>query len=162
MSAKIAVLTVLILNNALLCQESEQRSAADVMTFSELDNIIHNFSSQVEQGPNYWQFRDGEIQLICVVDTTYDRMRIIAPIIEASELTEEHKDRMLEANFHSALDARYGISNGIVYSAFIHPLSSLQESEMRSALKQVSVLAMTFGTSYSSGALQFGGTQSEN
>ncbi len=32
---------------------------------------------------------------------------------------------MMIANFHTALDARYAISDGVIYAAFIHPLSSL-------------------------------------
>ena len=63
---------------------------------------------------------------------------------------------MLEANFHSALDGRYAISNGMVYAAYIHPLSPLRPEEVRSALRQVAELGKTFGTTYSSGELLFG------
>ena len=62
---------------------------------------------------------------------------------------------MLVANFHNALDARYAVSNGNVFAAFLHPLSSLEENDLRSALRQVSQLVANFGTTYSSGGLQF-------
>ncbi|MEM7595784.1 MAG: hypothetical protein AAF383_30500, partial [Cyanobacteria bacterium P01_A01_bin.83] len=63
--------------------------------------------------------------------------------------------KMMVANFHTALDARYAISNGVVVTTFIHPLSSLQERDLLSALNQVSSLAETFGTSYTSGEVLF-------
>lgn len=63
---------------------------------------------------------------------------------------------ILVANFHTALDARYAVANGAVVSVFVHPLSSLQEADLRSGLCQVATLANNFGTSHSSGALGFG------
>jgi hypothetical protein len=62
----------------------------------------------------------------------------------------------MESNFHKALDARYAESNDILYSAFIHPLSALSETELIKALDQVATLALTFGTSYTSGELTYG------
>ncbi|WP_169611489.1 hypothetical protein [Nodosilinea sp. P-1105] len=41
----------------------------------------------------------------------------------------------------------------------MHPLSSLQANDLRSALHQVVKLAENFGTSYSSEGLSFGTTQ---
>ncbi len=64
--------------------------------------------------------------------------------------------RMLDTNFHSALDARYVTSNGLVYAAYIHPLSPLRREEILSVLRQVAELVKTFGTPYSSGELSFG------
>ena len=90
-----------------------------------------------------------------MADRRHSRMRIITPIVKVDDLTEEHKDRMLEANFHTALDARYSINEGFVYSTFIHPISSLTEAELTPAMKQVAWLVLTFGESYSSGELPF-------
>lgn len=95
--------------------------------------------------------------MACLVDPNFDRMRFIAPITEVGELDDATKDAVLEANFHTALDARYGSSNGLLFAAFIHPLSSLDEPLARSALDQVAALVHTFGTQYSSGSLEFVG-----
>jgi len=35
----------------------------------------------------------------------------------------------MQANFDSALDARYAIAKGKLWSAFIHPLSELNEEQ---------------------------------
>ncbi len=72
-------------------------------------------------------------------------MRVIAPVVSLSNLTAEQKDLMLEANFHSAPDARYATSEGVVYAAFIHPLSAPQESEVRSGTQQVAAAARGHG-----------------
>ena len=88
-------------------------------------------------------------------------MRLIATISPVSELTGEQVARILEANFHSALDARYATSRGYLYAAFIHPLSPLSDAELRSAVAQVANLARTFGTTYSSGELLYGAPSGE-
>ena len=61
----------------------------------------------------------------------------------------------MEANFHSALDARYAISDGILWAAFIHPLQELTKDQVISAISQVYSTVQTFGTYYSSGELSF-------
>ena len=76
-------------------------------------------------------------------------------------LTAEQRSLMLIANFHSALDARYATGRGVVYAAFLHPLSALTEAELHSALRQVAALARNFGTSCSSGELLYGAPAGE-
>ena len=67
---------------------------------------------------------------------------------------------MMQANFDSALDARYAIARGTLWSVFIHPLEALQKNELISGLGQVVNLAQSYGTLYSGGALQYGGGDS--
>lgn len=64
--------------------------------------------------------------------------------------------RLLQANFDSALDARYAIANKLIWGVFIHPLSPLDNEQFASALVQVLNVATSFGTSFSSGQLTFG------
>jgi hypothetical protein len=49
-------------------------------------------------------------------------------------------------------------TDGLLVAAFMHPLSSLQADDLRSALHQVVKLAENFGTSYASEGLSFGTT----
>ncbi len=53
------------------------------------------------------------------------------------------------------LDAKYAISDEILWAVFIHPLKELSDKQISSAIKQVYSSAITFGTSYSSGNLVF-------
>ncbi len=131
------------------------------MTLELLGEIISEKAETVKGDGPIWEFQISGIPMACITDKNYDRMRIIAPIVEASQLTDEHRQIMLESNYHNALDARYATSNGVLYSTFIHPLSPLKKAQVESALRQVAELAKTFGTTYSSGELSFGSQGTE-
>lgn len=134
----------------------EPRYPTARVTAQELERVLRDAADEMEGEDGRWQLRLGEVALACMVDERFDRMRIIAPIAEIDEVTEEVREACLEANFHTALDARYATSDGVLYSAFIHPLGSLDEDLAESALQQVANLVETFGTTFSSGALIFG------
>jgi len=55
----------------------------------------------------------------------------------------------------TAIDTRYAVTDGALVSVFVHPLSSLQVDDLRSALYQVARLAQNFGTTYSSEGLTY-------
>jgi len=52
------------------------------------------------------------------------------------------------------------VADGLVWSVFIHPLGSLQQEDLLSAIAQVVTSAETFGTTFASGAMVFGGGDS--
>ena len=103
------------------------------------------------------QFTYDDVRLICISDTSADRMRIISPIVALAEIDSEQMLLALAANFHTVLDARYALSEGVIYAAYIHPLSPLSNAEVLSAIRQVATAKNTFGNEYSSGALVFPG-----
>ena len=82
-------------------------------------------------------------------------MRFMAPIIETDKLTPNEINKCLEANFHTALDIKYAISDGILWSVFMHPLKELTERQVEDAIQQVYAGAQNFGSSYSSSNLYF-------
>lgn len=125
------------------------------MTLAELEQVLRDTVDEIEGDEGRWQLRLGEVALACMTDLRFDRMRIIAPIAEIEEVSEEIRDACLEANFHTALDARYASSGGLLFATFIHPIASLDATLARSALDQVASLVRTFGTHYTSGALEF-------
>ncbi|MEO0940790.1 MAG: hypothetical protein AAFY30_04430 [Cyanobacteria bacterium J06642_12] len=125
------------------------------MTMARLEQILESEVTDLEGNGGVWRGQVDGRSVIVLADSSSNRMRVIAPVVAASSLSEEQIQAMLEANFHSALDARYSISDGAVVSVFIHPLSTLQESDFRSGLSQAVTLAETFGSTYSSGGLGF-------
>ena len=129
------------------------------MTLEELATMIDTLAKDFRRSSTHWQFTHNGIPMACLIDPNFDRMRIIAAIIDLAEVDEATKDALLEANFHTALDARYGSSNGLLFSAFIHPLTSLDPKLARSALDQVAALVHTYGSHYSSGTLEFVGAE---
>lgn len=127
------------------------------MTQARLVEVLRGLAPQVQGRANALSFEFSGVRIECISDAPNDRMRLVAVIAPVSKLTPEQIAHILEANFHSALDARYGTSDGYLFAAFIHPLSPLTEGEIHSAVTQVASLVRTFGTTYSSGALVFGG-----
>ncbi|MEM8641066.1 MAG: type III secretion system chaperone [Cyanobacteria bacterium P01_G01_bin.54] len=127
-----------------------------LMTLDRLYFILKQEGEDVKGAQGRWQFKIGDRPLLLFTDIRYDRMRLFTPIVSAEDLTEEQWQRMMSANFDTALDARYAITDGgTVVATFVHPLSTLSDRDFRSAIYQVTNLAETFGDLYSSGVLEF-------
>ena len=141
---------------ALMLLSSWAFTEASAMTQEEMEKAVIGIVEIEEAKKGYVVFEHKNVKMALVSDVNHDRMRIIAPITKYSEITLEQVKKVMESNFHKALDARYAESNDILYSAFIHPLSPLSETELIKALDQVATLALTFGTSYTSGELTYG------
>lgn len=102
-----------------------------------------------------WQVLYRAVPMMIFTSEAHDRMRIIAPVSEESDLDSARLGLLMHANFDKALDARYALFQGKLWSVYLHPLSSLTEEELHSALDQVANLRLTYGSTYSSGNLRF-------
>ncbi|MDH3688773.1 MAG: type III secretion system chaperone [Gammaproteobacteria bacterium] len=142
-------------------QQGQDQTVEQYMNNDRLDGMINQIDPQATGKLGYWQFNVEDLTVLVITDEKSDRMRIITPVTDASELDLEQLLRMMQANFDSTLDARYSIAKGIVWSAFIHPLGSLTDGDFLSGVGQVVNIAKTFGTSYSSGLLMFRGGDSQ-
>lgn len=135
--------------------------ASDKMTPEQLLETIKSYADEVESKGNLISFMYKGITVYCIFDKKADRMRLVSPIVEVEKVPQEALIIALQANYHTVLDARYAIGDGIVYAAFIHPLSPLNSDELQSAIRQVSTAALTFGDQYTSGELSFPGQSAE-
>ena len=126
------------------------------MTQERLRAIVENYTGNVTGPNNNLVFSFNDVDLALISDARANRMRIITPVAPVSDLTQEQVIATLVSNYHLALDARYAIGDGLLYSTFIHPLEELTEQQVESAIRQVSTLRNTFGETYSSGELSFG------
>lgn len=150
-------LMLIFLAGSLVAQEGEPR-----MDYERLGNILFALDPDAQpHGPGFQMTVSDELVLV-VIDSNADRMRAMVPIRSAEGLTSEDMQRMMQANFDSTLDARYAIANGMLWAAFIHPLSSLEKDQLISGLAQTVNIAKTYGSLYSGGAQQYGGGDSEN
>lgn len=127
------------------------------MTPDRMLQLIRAKGKQVEPDNNVIEFIHEKVRLILIFDENADRMRIISPIIRIDTLREGQMVTAMEANFHSVLDARYCLNNDVVWSAFMHPLASLDDALFLSAIDQVTFANQTFGQDYQSGDLRFNG-----
>lgn len=125
-------------------------------TAANLRAAVQRIDPRAVFTPNGAQFTVGRIPVVLIYDLGADRMRIMSPVAEGDTLGEEELLRIMRANFESALDARYALANGYLWSTFIHPLSPLDGAEFASGLGQVVNLVLTYGSSYNSGAVTFG------
>lgn len=130
------------------------------MTEVELDDIITQIDSRAQGEGNMRRFTVEGYQVLVISDEDADRVRLMAEVADEAGLPDGMARRLLQANFDSALDARYAIAGGTLWSVYIHPLGSLTEPDLLSAIAQVVNLVLTFGTTFSSGALVFGGGDS--
>ena len=93
--------------------------------------------------------------MMCLTDEFHNRMRIVTPVAEMKDVTDEQIRAAMEGNFHSALDVKYAISSDVMWVAYIHPLKELTKDQLLDAISQVYNGAMTFGTIYTSTELGF-------
>ncbi len=110
-----------------------------------------------------WQFTFGDHLVMVITDEAANRMRIFSPVIAEKDIDPEQYIKMLEANFHSALDAKYALYEGFVISVFTHPLRELRSEQFLDAARQVIILSATFGSTYQSTDMIFspGGVEEE-
>ena len=120
-----------------------------------LGQLFRNLDVIVEGSGGHWQLTVEKVRIICLTDEGHNRMRFIAPIREIGAMDAAELTRCLEANFHTALDIKYAISDGVLWSAFMHPLAELTESQARDALEQVYNGVLTYGSAYASSNLSF-------
>jgi len=125
------------------------------MTNAKLDRIIQK-SCIVQKGDfGYWEVMYRNRYLVIITDPTSNRMRIMAPVVDEKEITDVQLKQALGANFGKALDAKYALYNGYLWSVFTHPLGELSTSQVEDAIDQVTNLCYSFCTSYASTKIKF-------
>ncbi len=134
---------------------------AQNMNNEGLEKVFREFVDTLSGQAGAWEMVVNDQYIICITDESHNRMRIISPIVEVNRMTEEELLNCMKANFHTALDVKYAISDGVLWSTFIHPLKELSEDQVADALAQVYNAAVTFGSSYSSTDLFFPGSEKE-
>ncbi len=158
------VLAVSAMCSAAMAQQTETPEAVPSpeppMTIQRLAEIILNIDEDAQLRGSAIEFTVQDIPVIVVADPRADRMRAMVPIRSAEGLKAEELMRLMQANFDTALDARYAVAQGRLWGVFIHPLSPLEQDQFLSALAQTVNVARTYGQTYSGGAQVFGGGDS--
>lgn len=141
---------------------SSVQAAEPPMNNERLWSLILRVDENAEGGPGFWRATVAGRVITVITDENADRMRIILPVARADNLDAKLMLRMLQANFDTALDARYSIAREVLWSLYLHPLGSLSDEQFLAGIGQVVNLAASFGTTYSSGGLSFGGGDSND
>ena len=131
------------------------------MTLDRMNSLIEAIDgSVVRKSDGYWNLKIDGVPVLVIADAGHDRMSILVGIVKVDKLDPEVYLRLMQANFDSALDGRYAVVRGVLWSAFLHPLGSLNDSQFLKGVGQTVNLACTYGVSYSSGLMNFGGGDS--
>ncbi len=149
---------------SILFAETHEEEQQDhyVMNNDRLNEIIRRLDNKTEGKKGLWQFKISNLTVTVITDEKADRMRIIIPVVKTNDLEHDILYRIMQANFDSTLDGRYAIAKDMLWSTYVHPLSSLDDEEFLLGLGQTVNLVSTFGSTYSSGLLTFGGGDSKS
>jgi len=126
------------------------------MTIPRMAEIVQALDPEARVAGSGFEFTIDDVPVLIVTDVRANRMRAMVPIRSAEGMTDDEMMRVMQANFDSALDARYAIANGRLWGVFIHPFAELEKNQLISALAQTVNVAKTYGTLYTGGAAQFG------
>ena len=148
-------LVVFLLPLSVQAQEAEPH-----MTLPRMAEIVLALDPDAQiSGPGFSLVID-DIPVLIVTDLGANRMRAMVPIRSADTMTPEEMQRVMQANFDSALDARYAVAQGQLWGVYLHPFKELERDQFISGVAQTVNVAKTYGSLYSSGAGQFGGGDS--
>ena len=142
-------------------QKPRTEPTAPELRATALGAIVRRIDSEAKSLGNGWIFSVENMEVTLVYDTSADRMRVLVPIAEVAKIDKDELLRLMQANFDSALDARYAVANGVLWGVFIRPLNSLSDRDFLSGVGQTINVALTFGSSYSSGEMVFSGGDSQ-
>ena len=127
------------------------------MNNEKLETIYTSVSDSIQGHTGAWQFYIKGIPILSITDENHNRMRIMSPIANSNSLSDEHLKASLVANFHTVLDVKYAVSDGVLWSVFIHPLKELSNNQVEDAVSQVYFANVNFGTTFTSTSLIFPG-----
>lgn len=170
LTAAIGLAATLAMSPSAAQDQSEPNSAQDAppeatladMTLTRLDELIRRLDEAAVTNGQSWQFAIEDVTVIMVADPVANRMRLMVAIKPSVDLSQEELLRLSQANFDTALDARYAVGQNILWATFIHPLRELHDSQFIEAVGQTVNAARSYGTTYSSGLLTYGGGDSNS
>lgn len=127
------------------------------MNEERLAALIGRLGTNVEKTGPVWTFEFKARKILVLTDAAHDRMRVMTLVASRAVLGPQDMEVLLHANFDRALDARYALFDGKLWSLFLHPLAALDDAQFAACLSQVHHLAENFGTTYTSSDSTFGG-----
>ena len=130
------------------------------MTLERMGEIVSALDPDAQSNGRQFLLTIDDVPVLIVTDPIADRMRAMVAIRTTEGMTDKELMRVMQANFDTALDARYAIAQGRLWGVFIHPLSPLEKDQFISGLGQAVNVAKTYGTLFTGGAMSFGGGDS--
>lgn len=99
-------MALMLTSRAGLAQEHTS-APREPMTNARLAAILERVAPQLQGQAGQWRITRDGIPVMILTDKSHNRMPVIAPIAERDQLSDAVLQRMLKANFATALDVRY-------------------------------------------------------
>jgi len=134
-------------------QDQEQQDGGDKPQFVNIpmiDETVRGLDPDAQRQNTSWQFRIQGYPVFVIADPAADRIRVQVPVTQTSRLTAKDWRRVMSANFGTAIDARYASAQNVLWSVFVHRLSTLTKADFHSGIRQCLNLMATYGTAYAS------------
>ena len=148
--------TVIFVLTLMFAQPAFAQETEPPMTIDRMAEIVLALDKEASFTGNGFELTVNDVPVLLIADPRANRMRAMVPISSVDGMTPKEMERVLQANFDSALDARYAIARGKLWGVFIHPLRELEKDQLISGIAQTVNVAQTYGELYTSGAGQFG------
>lgn len=129
-------------------EPSARPSSADArgagMTPERVAEILGERDIALHGDVGHWQFLHEGMQIFLLIDSERNRIRLVTPLTRL-DLHRSNPDfsevellqKLLKANYLATGDVRLCLNNHVVWAAFLHPLDSLTERDLLSALGQM-------------------------
>ena len=140
MQRALAVGLVMIWAGMATAQEAPPEPPMDLGRMAE---IVAALDPEARVQCTAMQLTIDDVPVLIVTDPIADRMRAMVPIRSADGIEPDEMRRLMQANFDSALDARYAVANGRLWGVFIHPLAALERDQLISGIAQTVNIAKT-------------------
>ncbi len=137
-------------------------NAQKEMTLERLKIGLAGEAKLIAEEGTVAEYELDSVRIYLITDVASNRMRLMAGIVEETDLTAKDFKILLEANYDRALDAKYALSDGVLWSVFVHSLKELTPEGLTSGLYQVRNLVYTYGTTYTSTNFVFGGDDEDD
>ena len=132
------IIAVTISATPVFAQDAEQH-----MTLEWMGQIGKVLDEDVNITPSGFEFAISDVPVLIVADLRANRMRAMVPISYPESMTPAELERLMQANFDNALDARYAIAMGRLRGVFIHPLKEPERDQLISGIAQRVNVAQT-------------------
>lgn len=124
------------------------------MTAERLTALLKKTSEIHEQRDGFWNVDYLDRNLL-IVNKPIDLLRIMTPILPAEDVDVAILFQVLQANFERTRNARYALHGDYLWATFGYTFEALTETEITTAMDQVSLLADTFGATFSASLIPF-------
>lgn len=124
------------------------------MNSERLSALLEKVASVHERRDGFWNVDYLDRNLL-IVNKPDDLLRIMTPILPAEDVDVAILFQVLQANFERTRNARYSLHGDYLWATFGYTFQAMSEAEVVTAMDQVTLLADSFGSTFSASLMPF-------